>query len=92
MPGKGERPASVTLFLRLLCGGYLLYLAWDLFTGAEGGLVFYIAAAVFALVGAALVIFTLRAALKDRGQEAGEEGGASPPLPGGTDETNGKEE
>lgn len=92
MPGKGERPASVTLTLRLLCGGYLLYLAWELFTGTANGAFFYIAAAVFALVGAALIVYTLWTVLKGRGRKTGEADGDSPPLPDGTDETNGKEE
>ena len=52
---KGGQPSQVTLLLRLLCGGYLIYLAYSLFTEAAGSVVFYIAAAVFALVGAALI-------------------------------------
>lgn len=86
---RGEKPAPATLFLRLLCGGYLIYLAYSLWTEAAGSVVFRIAAAVFALAGAALAVLTLRGVLKGRAGEGG--GEDAPPPSGGPDETDGKE-
>ncbi len=83
MPGKGGKPSQTTLFLRLLCGGYLIYLAWGLYKDGAGGL-FLAAGAVFALVGAALLVFTLRGMLwkEDQGEEP----------PSSDDADNGKDE
>ncbi len=83
MPDKGGKPPQVTLLLRLLCGGYLIYLAWGLYKDGAGGL-FLAAGAVFALVGAALLVFTLRAMLRKEDRED------QPPSSDDTD--NGKDE
>ena len=54
MNNEADRPPQTSLLLRLLGGGYLVYLAWDLRASAQESLIFLIAAAVFGLVGAAL--------------------------------------
>ena len=55
---KDNGLSQTTLFLRLLCGGYLL---------AEGAatVLFAAAAVVFILVGGGLLFFTLRAGLQN---------------------------
>lgn len=88
---KGGQPSQVTLLLRLLCGGYLIYLAYSLFTEAAGSVVFYIAAAVFALVGAVLIAYTLRGVLRSWSQGTEELEEEAPPLLEDADETDGKE-
>ena len=58
----GRDVTQVTLLLRLVCGGYLLYLAWDLreaVFGPERQLAFILAAALFAVVGLLLCVFSL---------------------------------
>ena len=50
------KPPQTSLILRLLGGGYLVYLAWDLAKDNLGLNLFTTAAAVFALVGGALFI------------------------------------
>ncbi len=54
-----QSPPQVTVLLRLLGGGYLVYLAYGLFTDNDGKLFLILAAAVFALVGAALFVSSL---------------------------------
>ena len=85
MPDKGGKPEQITLILRLLCGGYLIYLAWGLFKDGAGGL-FLAAGAVFALAGAALLVFTLRTMMRREDQED------EPPEPSSDDTDNGKDE
>ena len=56
----GRDVTQVTLLLRLVCGGYLLYLAWELreaVFGPERQLAFILAAALFAVVGLLLCVF-----------------------------------
>lgn len=69
---KDNRPTQISLILRVCCGGYLLYLAWELrnvaFQG-ENGIWFGLAAVVFALIGAVLCFFSARSFL--RGEYAG---------------------
>ncbi len=48
-------PPQVSLLLRLLGGGYLLYLAWDLRGSLGDSPLFLIAVIVFAVVGVILV-------------------------------------
>ena len=50
--------------LRLVVGGYLVYLAYDLFKSSEGKVQFIAAAVLFALVGVALFIFSLLTLVK----------------------------
>lgn len=65
-----HRPPQISLILRICCGAYLIYLAWDLrgaVTGAlrgEENLLFALAAAVFAVVGAFLLFFSIRALIR----------------------------
>ena len=58
MNGTGN-PSQISLILRLLGGGYLLYLAWSLLGTANGNAVYILMAVFFALVGAVLVLHTL---------------------------------
>ena len=53
---NNAKPPQTSLILRLLGGGYLVYLAWDLAKDNLGLNLFTAAAVVFALVGGALVI------------------------------------
>ena len=58
---------QVTLILRLACGAYLLYLAWELrdaVFGPERQLGFILAAAVFAVIGLLLCVFSLRGLIR----------------------------
>ena len=63
----GRQVTQVTLLLRLVCGGYLLYLAWGLreaVFGPERQLAFILAAALFAVVGLLLCVFSLRGLIR----------------------------
>ena len=63
----GRDVTQVTLLLRLVCGGYLLYLAWELreaVFGPERQLAFILAAALFAVVGLLLCVFPLRGLIR----------------------------
>lgn len=76
MPDKGNGLSQTTLLLRLLCGGYLIYLGISLLAEGAGAL-FAAAAVVFILVGGGLLFFTLRTGLrswKQGGQEDDSEG------------------
>ena len=55
---KKESPkyAQSTLILRLLAGGYLLYLSWDLRGAIAESPLFIVAIVAFSLIGAALLI------------------------------------
>ena len=55
---------QMRLMLRLAAGGYLVYLAYDLFRAEQRDWLLLGAAAVFALMGAGLVIFSLLALVK----------------------------
>lgn len=57
MNGNGKTP-QISLILRLFGGGYLLYLAWGLFRSEST--LYMLIAAFFALVGASLLLYTLR--------------------------------
>ena len=54
MNNEANRPPQTSLLLRLLGGGYLVYLAWDLRTSIQQSPLFLIAVVVFGLVGASL--------------------------------------
>lgn len=56
---SSQKPPQVSLLLRLLGGGYLVYLAYDLFKSSEGKAQYIAAAVLFALVGGALFIHSL---------------------------------
>ena len=55
MKQNGTNSNQVSLILRLLGGGYLLYTAWDLRGAFQEGPLYIIFAALFALVGAVLL-------------------------------------
>ena len=75
MNGTGN-PSQISLILRLLGGGYLLYLAWSLLGTADGNTVYILMAVFFALVGAVLVLHTLLKISR------GEYTGPTPPADG----------
>lgn len=59
-----DYPPQITLLLRIVGGAYLLYLAWGLRIPAfsdEHGALYGISAIVFAVVGAALCVISIRA-------------------------------
>lgn len=61
---SNQKPPQFSLLLRLLGGGYLVYLAYDLFKTSQGKVQFIAAAVVFALVGGALFIHSLLTLVK----------------------------
>ncbi len=75
MKGTGN-PSQISLILRLLGGGYLLYLAWSLLGTADGNTVYVLMAVFFALVGAVLLLHTLLKISR------GEYTGPTPPADG----------
>ena len=75
MKGTGN-PSQISLILRLLGGGYLLYLAWRLRGTADGNTVYILMAVFFALVGAVLLLHTLLKISR------GEYTGPTPPADG----------
>ena len=75
MKGTGN-PSQISLILRLLGGGYLLYLAWSLLGTADGNTVYILMAVFFGLVGAVLLLRTLLKISR------GEYTGPTPPADG----------
>ncbi len=59
MSSSSNNPPQTSLLLRLLGGGYLVYLAWDMRDALSDGLLYLVAAAVFAVVGAVLLCHSL---------------------------------
>ena len=55
MKKEPTKPAQISLLLRMVGGGYLLYLAWDLREAFRDGPHFIICAVIFALAGAVLL-------------------------------------
>ena len=69
--GSQESAKSVTptfsYFIRILCGGYLVYLSYGLFTGEGADKPIILAAAgLFALVGIFLVVISVMGLLKKK--------------------------
>ena len=54
MKTERNNPNQVSLLLRVLCGGYLLYTAWDLREAFQESPLFIISAVAFAIIGAVL--------------------------------------
>lgn len=54
------KPPQASLILRILGGGYLMYLAWDLRKTVGESLLFLAAVIVFAAVGLALAFTSIR--------------------------------
>ncbi len=59
MNNSSKNPPQTSLLLRVFGGGYLMYLAWDMRSAFEDGLMYIIAAAVFAAVGAVLLTHSI---------------------------------
>ena len=65
-----QRPPQISLILRICCGAYLVYLAWALRSAVtaalqgQGNVLFALAAGVFAVVGALLCFFSIRALIR----------------------------
>lgn len=56
MQNNNNKPPQFSVILRILGGGYLVYLAYDLLTGAQKpDTIVTVAAIVFGIVGTALV-------------------------------------
>ena len=53
---NNTKPPQFSLLLRLLGGGYLVYLAWDIRGGFSDSPLLIVAAIVFALVGGGLFV------------------------------------
>jgi len=64
MSREANTPPKTSLLLRLLGGGYLVYLAWDLRASAQDSSLFLIAVIVFGLVGAVLFGHSLMTLLR----------------------------
>jgi hypothetical protein len=54
-----SRPPKLSLWLRILCGGYLLYLAYGLLPSIQETPLYIAAVAVFALVGLVLAVHSI---------------------------------
>ena len=54
-----NKPNNFTLILRILGGGYLIYLGWGLWQGAGGNTLYLLISAFFMLVGAVLLLSSL---------------------------------
>ena len=66
-PTNKHYPPQFSLILRILCGGYLLYLAWGLrgsFFQGDNGTLFGLAVILFVVVGALLCFFSIRALIR----------------------------
>lgn len=61
---SNQKPPQASLLLRLLGGGYLVYLAYDLIKSSQGDLKFVAAAILFGLVGGALFLHSLLTLVK----------------------------
>ncbi len=61
MQNKKTQTPQTSLILRLVCGGYLLYLAWDLRSAFQDSPLYLAAAIVFGAAGLVLAIHSLRA-------------------------------
>ena len=82
------KPAQITVMLRLVAGGYLVYLAYGLFQEylkpVGGGELLQIgAAALFAVVGAVLAAWSLRKLIKGEYIKYGELPDDEEDLPSG---------
>lgn len=61
---SSQKPPQVSLLLRLLGGGYLVYLAYDLIKTSQEKALYIAAAVLFGLVGGALFIHSLLTLVK----------------------------
>ena len=70
MSKEVSRPPQSSLYLRLLGGGYLVYIAWDLRGALEENPLFWIAILVFGIVGLYLAGQSLRKLIRREYAEA----------------------
>ena len=73
-----SRPPQSSLYLRLLGGGYLVYIAWDLRGAVAENPLFWIAILVFGAIGIFLLAESVRKLL--RKEYAGAENTAEPEI------------
>ena len=73
-----SRPPQSSLYLRLLGGGYLVYIAWDLRGAVAENPLFWIAILVFGAIGIFLLAESIRKLL--RKEYAGAENTAEPEI------------
>jgi len=60
------------LYIRILAGGYLMYLSWGMFKERPEGPVALIPVLAFALIGLALLVVSIRQLIQANKQEAEE--------------------
>lgn len=65
-------PPQASLYIRILAGGYLMYLAKSMYTEMPEGSLFWIPVVLFALIGLVLVVVSIRQLIQVNKQEAEE--------------------
>ena len=65
-------PPQSSMYFRMIAGGYLVYLAWDIYKGMPAGLLYWIPVIAFAVIGTALVVLSLRKLVQMNQEEADE--------------------
>ena len=65
-------PPQAKLYIRILAGGYLLYLAKGMYTDMPEGSLYWIPVLAFALIGLALLVVTIRQLIRVNKLEAEE--------------------
>ena len=65
-------PPQASLYFRMIAGGYLVYLAWDIYKEMPSGILYWIPVIAFAVIGAALVVQSLRNLVQMNREEAEE--------------------
>ena len=65
-------PPQAKLYIRLLAGGYLLYLAKGMYTDMPEGSLYWIPVIAFSVIGLVLLVVTIRQLIRVNRQEAEE--------------------
>lgn len=65
-------PPQSSMYFRMIAGGYLVYLAWDIYKEMPAGILYWIPVIAFAVIGAALVVQSLRNLVQMNRDEAEE--------------------
>ena len=65
-------PPQARLYIRILAGGYLMYLAKNLYGDKPEGLLYWIPIIAFAVIGLCLLVNAVRALIRVNRQEAEE--------------------
>ena len=65
-------PPQASLYFRMIAGGYLVYLAWDIYKEMPAGILYWIPVIAYAAVGIALVVLSLRKLVQMNREEAEE--------------------